>query len=61
MVEVCGILPVNAVPVVVFTAVAVTELNVFVFGDASGAEADNNPATNLKISDTFVSDVKLLK
>ena len=61
MVEVCGILPVNAVPVVVFCAVAVTELNVLVFGDASGADADNKPATNLKISDTFVSELKLLK
>jgi len=61
LVEVCGILPVNAVPVVVFVAVSVTVLYVFVFGDASGADDDNKPATNLKISDTFVSEVKLLK
>jgi hypothetical protein len=32
-----------------------------VFGEASGAEALNNPATNLKISDTSVLLVKLLK
>jgi hypothetical protein len=32
-----------------------------VFGDASGAEDDNNPATNLNISDTSVFLSKLLK
>ena len=31
------------------------------FGAASGADDDNNPATNLNISDTLVSAVKLLK
>ena len=61
MVDVCGILPVNAVPVVVFVAASVTVLNVFAFGDASGADADNRPATNLKISETSVFCVKLLK
>ena len=33
-----------------FCAVAVTELNVLVFGDASGADADNNPATNKELN-----------
>jgi hypothetical protein len=32
-----------------------------VFGDASGAEDDSNPAINRSISDTFVFAVKLLK
>ena len=61
MVELCGIYPVNAVPVVLLTTFAVTELKNFVFGDASGADADNKPATNLKISETSVFCVKLLK
>jgi hypothetical protein len=56
-----GTLPAVTVPVVVLAAVAVYVLYVFVLGAASGAEADNNPATNLNLSDTFVSAVKLLK
>ncbi len=32
-----------------------------VFGDASGAEEDNNPAINLIISETSVFSLKLLK
>ena len=42
-----GTLPAVTVPVVVLAAVAVYVLYVFVLGAASGAEADNNPATNL--------------
>ena len=61
LVDVCGILPVKAAAVVVFVAASVYVLYVFVFGDASGADDDNNPATNLNISDTFDSEVKLLK
>ena len=59
--EPLGTLPAVTEFVPVFTPVAVTELNVFVFGEASGADPERSPATNLKISDTSVCDVKLLK
>ena len=54
-------LPAVTVPVVPFVTVVEKLPNVFVFGDASGAEDDNSPAINLNISDTFVCEVKLLK
>ena len=56
-----GTLPAVTVAVVVFTAFDEYELYVFVFGEASGAEDDNKPATNLNISDTSVFELKLLK
>jgi hypothetical protein len=56
-----GILPAVTAPVPLFTAAVEKLPNVFVFGEASGADADNRPAMNLNISDTFVVGVKLLK
>ena len=61
VVVLCGTIPEGAATVPVFVIVSEILPNVLVFGEASGADCDNKPAINLKISDTSDVGVKLLK